>query len=167
MKSIHQVLFLTRGDSSLVSWQRGALQREGRAGAAISSPIKGRLALPKAALERLITHPLSGLHGSFLSGRNLSIKVGSSSFSGWKLLQHCKRRQCQTEEQDETVTVVPPNACRAHRALAHVNLPRFDVTPALSRHLPGLIKVTLEPNVCDSFENLQQSSDEALICAHL
>lgn len=38
------------------------------AGVAVSSTIKGSLALPTAAVQRLITHPLSGLHGSFFRG---------------------------------------------------------------------------------------------------
>lgn len=50
--------------------------------------------------------------------------------------------------------VVPPKALCFHRALAHVNLLHSNGTPALSPELPGIIKVTLEPKVCESFKNL-------------
>lgn len=63
--------------------------------------------------------------------------------------------------------VVPPNVWRSLRALAHVNRLHSDLTPALSRHLPGIIKVILEPMVCDSFKNVHQYTDEALKRAHL
>lgn len=63
-------------------------------------------------------------------------------------------RQCQTEEQELTAMVVPPNVCRSHWALTHVNLLHSDVTPALSHHPSGIIKVTLGPKVCDSVKNL-------------
>lgn len=62
MKSIHRILFLTRGDSSGASCCHFLHHQR--------------------QVQRLIPHPLSGLHGSIFSRCKLSIKAASSFWAG-------------------------------------------------------------------------------------
>lgn len=86
MKSSQRISLLTCRDGPGVYWRHGGTgpgSEEVVAGAAVSSAIKGRLALDTVEVQQLITHPLSDLYGSFFSGCNSSIKAAtaSSSFS--------------------------------------------------------------------------------------
>lgn len=123
------------------------------AGAAVSSTIKGRLALPTVAGQRLIAHPQAGLHASFFSGGILSVKAASSSFSVGSCCSIVNEGNFRPKNRIKPRWLYL-QTCVVPTGLAHVNLLHSDVTPALSRHLPGIMKVISELKEGDSFKNL-------------